>query len=289
MAAAVAVALAAAAALARAQARRLAEPVGALARQADALGRGERVAAEPMSGIPEVDLVASSLVGSSERIAELLTRERAFSADVSHQLRTPLTGLRLRLERLATSADSAEVLGALREVDRLHATIDHLLALAREQQGPTPTLVLGDLLDSLGERWAERLRASGRRLRIERRDAAGIARGSTVSISQVLDVLVDNALRHGAGTVTVRSRQAAGAHIIEVEDEGSGIPEHRRSDLFARRNEAGHGLGLALGRALTEADGGRLLLAGTVPATFHVVLGDAAEDEVAAPTTSASP
>ncbi|MBA3653407.1 MAG: HAMP domain-containing histidine kinase, partial [Actinobacteria bacterium] len=251
------------------QARRLATPVAELARQAEELGRGEIGAQPAPSGIGEIDAVSAALSASGERLAGILARERAFSADVAHQLRTPLTGLRLQLERAERERDAAIIPGSLAEVARLEATVEHLLALARDAQAPAATLDAGDLLDSLIGRWRERFRSVGRDLVVERANPNIVALGANVSISQVLDVLVDNGLRHGAGAVTVVARQAAGGLVIEVRDEGVGVSPD--VDPFARRGDGG-GIGLGLARSITEAEGGRLLMAMGQPACFHVVL-----------------
>jgi signal transduction histidine kinase len=269
MAAAVAVALIGAAALARRQARRLSAPVAALARQAEELGRGESGTQPAPSGIGEVDAVSATLATSGERLAEILARERAFSADVAHQLRTPLTGLRLQLERAERDGGLTVLTASLGEVARLQATVEHLLALARDGHPPSATLDAAALLESLSRRWQDRFAAVGRDLHVSADEPLPSARGANVSVSQVLDVLIDNGLRHGDGTVTVRARPAAGGLVIEVSDEGTGVSD--RFDPFLRRGNGG-GIGLGLARSITEAEGGRLLLATAQPPCFHVVL-----------------
>lgn len=265
--------LAAAAAIARSQSRRLAEPLTDLARHADELGRGEFGARPAASGIDEVDIVAASLVSSGERLAELVARERAFSADVSHQLRTPLTGLRLQLERIAAeSASPTDLRRALEEVARLEATVRHLLDLARDRTPVTGIVDLADCLRALDARWAEQFRRAERTLVMENAATHTSARGSDVSIAQVLDVLIDNSLRHARDTVTVRSRDAPGGVVIEVADDGPGLDEASASELFERRSGEGHGIGLALARAIAEADGGRLILVTPQPPCFILVL-----------------
>jgi signal transduction histidine kinase len=273
MAMAVAVALAGATTLARRQARHLAAPVAGLAAHAVDLGRGDFTARIDPSGIPEVDTVAAALNDTAARLAELLARERAFSADVSHQLRTPLTGLRLRLERATDSERPRDHLGgALEEIGRLESTVEHLLALSRDRHPVGAPLAVDDLLDDIAPRWRERFIATGRELRVEHGEHMTAVRGSDLSLSQVLDVLIDNSLHHGAGAVTVRSRAAAGGLVLEVEDEGPGVAEDRLAAVFNRHEGHGHGIGLALARSLTESEGGRLLLASGRPPRFQVIL-----------------
>jgi hypothetical protein len=120
-------------ALAALQARRLARPLEAIARRSVQLGDGDFSTRAGHYGVPEIDAIAQGLDSSAGRIAELVAREREFSANVSHQLRTPLTALRLRLEQAADEDDEeARARGleaALREADRLEVTIADLLAL----------------------------------------------------------------------------------------------------------------------------------------------------------------
>lgn len=272
MAAAIVVALLGAGALARRQGGRLARPVVDLAEQADRLGRGTVPAAPEPTDIPEVDVVAASLAATGERVAAALSRERAFSADVSHQLRTPLTGLRLRLERAAAADETGAVEEALVEVDRLRDTIDHLLALSRDRQPGPVELDVARVLAESGARWSGRYELAGRSLAVTVADALPVAAGSEVSVAQILDVLLDNSLRHGDGPTTVLARVAPGGVVVEVADTGPGIPDDRLAAVFTRHDGADHGIGLGLARRLAEADGGRLLLVSGTPPTFHLVL-----------------
>jgi signal transduction histidine kinase len=91
-------------------------------------------------------------------------------------------------------------------------------------------------------------------------------------MGQVLDVLLDNALRHGGGDVGVRARPAVGGLVIEVDDHGPGIADDRLAAVFDRHEGSGNGIGLALARTITEAEGGRLIAATGRPPCFHVIL-----------------
>ena len=92
------------------------------------------------------------------------------------------------------------------------------------------------------------------------------------SIDQVVDVLIDNALRHGTGVVTVTARSLGGAAAIDVADEGAVADILTDERLFRRGEGEGHGIGLALARSLTIAEGGRLLLTSRHPTTFTIFL-----------------
>jgi len=132
-------------ALALVQGRRLARPLERLAAVSARLGTGDFSARTSRSGLPEVDAVGVALDTAAARIARLLAAERAFSADVSHQLRTPLTALQLRLEELARLSEGearAEALEALAQAERLEQVVSDLLALARRERREPPRRLL---------------------------------------------------------------------------------------------------------------------------------------------------
>jgi signal transduction histidine kinase len=244
--------------------RRLTAPVKALARDARRLGDGDFASPSTKSGVAELDAVADALDATGERLGQVLARERAFTADASHQLRTPLAALRVQLEA-ALMTPGADLDGAVRsalpELDRVEQTIDDLLALARDAHDTAEPLDVQGVLDEIEGDWRGRLAALGRPLVVRSESEFPEARASRVAIRQVLDVLVDNAMRHGAGPVEVRARPAPGGLVIEVTDEGLGVAGDPEA-IFARRVGRGtsHGIGLALARSLAEADGGRLVL-----------------------------
>lgn len=257
-------------------AARLARPLEDLAAAARTVGGGDFTATAPPSRIPEIDEVGTALNGAAARIGGLVARERAFSADASHQLRTPLAGLRMGLEAaLDTPGQNLHtaVATAMAGADRLERTIDDLLALARDTDRDGRPLDLPALLAEVRQEWTGPLASEGRSLTVTVPADPPAAVASTPALRQVLDVLLDNAVRHGGGTVTVTVRDAGDALAIDVADDGPGItaPE---PDLFTRRSgrDDGHGIGLALARTLAEAEGGRLLLARRVPALFSVLV-----------------
>jgi signal transduction histidine kinase len=266
----------------RRQARRLARPLEDLEESAHRLGDGDFSVRAHRGGIPEIDAVGAALDATAARLDDLLARERAFSADVSHQLRTPLAGLRLRLEAAAErtgQGTGSAIAASLVDADRLEAIIDELLALARAGQAESAGPVdLGALLGELSPEWGARLALHGRDLQVEVDPGVPDARASAAAVRQVLRVLVDNATTHGRGTVTVAVREASGAVAVDVADEGPGVQD-ADGTLFTRRADRrdGHGIGLALARRLAEAEQGRLALSSTTPPVFSLLLPAAAD------------
>jgi signal transduction histidine kinase len=279
--------LAVAAGLAGLQARRLAGPLDDLARAAERLGAGDFSTTAPRSGMEEIDTIAAALDSSAARIAALVQSEREFSANASHQLRSALTGLRLRLETLAAVDDPAvagEAARALEQAERLSDTVAELLNLARTGRADdAQTFDLSALASA-------HLRDLAPRFELERRTAALVAprpvqvRAAAGAVGQALDVLLDNALRHGRGPVRVVVEASVDHGHLTVEDQGPGIDAAAGARLFERRagGAGGHGIGLALARTLVQADGGRLDLVRASPASFRITL------PLALPATSGS-
>ena len=269
-------------------ARRLADPLQQVAGRAARLGAGDFRRAPLRHGIPELDRVAEVLDSSAVALAELLQRERDLVGDVSHQLRSRLTALQLRLDELAAHPDrdvSDEAAAALEQAERLAEVLDDLLSSARAARaaGAEP-IDLAEELGTVVEDWREPLRSDGRTLRL--RVAEGlVARATSARLREAVGVLVDNARLHGAGTVTVAARLwDDDTLVVEVSDAGEGVPEGLAPHVFDRgvSGSASTGVGLALARALMEADGGRLELARARPTTFSVFLPVPRPDRVVA-------
>jgi signal transduction histidine kinase len=254
-------------------ARRLTRPVDALVTAAERLGAGDFSIRTQPSGVDELDHLGHALDTTAERLGGLVARERAFSADASHQLRTPLAGLRVHVESsLATpGADMRESLaGALEPIERLEDTVDSLLRLARDTQIDRSPLDVARLVREVGRHWHGILASAGRPLRVTIDSDLPAPAASEPAVRQILNVLVENAAHHGHGVVTVDVRRVPGAVAVEIGDEGSIVldPLH----IFQRRNGSGHGIGLALARTLAEAEGGRLVLERPGPAPKFALL-----------------
>jgi signal transduction histidine kinase len=198
----------------------------------------------------------------------LLASQRDLVANASHQLRTPLTGLRLRLEALAADpAQRADAEAGLREVDRLGRLIDDLLRLARAS-APEPTGGAVDLVEQVREartRWAQRATERGQQLDV-RADGAARAFANPADVAAALDNLIENALVYSpAGTrVVVEAASRNGVAAVSVEDDGPGIaPDElpRVVERFYRGRGAaapGTGLGLAIVHEIATRWGGSL-------------------------------
>ncbi|MBN0043655.1 HAMP domain-containing histidine kinase [Streptomyces actuosus] len=252
-----------------ASARRLGE--GALGERADVGG-----------GPPEVRRLAATFNTMAARTEALVHGHRAVIADVSHQLRTPLAALRLRLDVLAAGADrdtADELAAAQEEIARLSRLVDGLLAVARaEQATPRPTAVrVGEVVTERLAAWTPVAQERGVRL-------AGVSGGPTPAVAlgtghleQILDNLIANAVDAvpAGGTVTVDHRAAGGTARIRVRDDGPGMTDGAKAVAFRRfgNPEArGTGLGLAIVHRLVTANGGTARLEDTPGGGLTVVL-----------------
>ena len=223
--------------------------------------------ADETKGPPEVRVVARTLNRTAERLSRLLRRQQQVAADASHHLRTPLTGVRLRLEAIEeTSVDSAiqrDASAAIAEVDRLNRRIDQILALARSDagQGAEPVDAAAVAIDRVAQ--AETTAsARGVGLAIDVGDGVPMVLAPRGTVDRVVDELLGNALSYARSRVTV-SVQRDGAWVrIDVDDDGPGIPESERAQIFDRFTRGsgaapgGSGLGLALVRESAQASGG---------------------------------
>jgi two-component system, OmpR family, sensor kinase len=252
-------------------------PVEGIRRRAEEVSlEGE---AEPLplpAARDEIRRLGETLNAMLARLRGSYARERRFVADASHELRTPVAVIKAELEaalrRAPADPDLREALtAAVEECDRLAQLAEDLLVLARSGDGalavrPEP-LDAAELLERISTRFSARARERGRELRVEAEPDL-VVRGDELRLSQALGNLVDNALRHGAGAITLSARRAGADVELEIADEGAGPPPELRPrafERFARGDEArtrgGAGLGLAIVRAIAEAHGGKAELA----------------------------
>ncbi|MFJ9639868.1 ATP-binding protein [Streptomyces sp. NPDC101178] len=260
------------------QANRLASPLTDLAETAERLGSGDPRPRHKRYGVPELDRVADVLDSSAERIARMLTAERRLAADASHQLRTPLTALSMRLEEISVTDDPETVKEeaniALTQVERLTDVVERLLTNSRDPRtGSAVVFDLDEVIKQQIEEWRPAYRSTGRALVCSGKHGLQ-AVGTPGAVAQVLAALIENSLMHGGGTVALRTRVTGNQVVIEVTDEGPGVPAELGARIFERtisgRNSTG--IGLAVARDLAEADGGRLELLQQHPAVFALFL-----------------
>jgi signal transduction histidine kinase len=273
-------AIAVAVGLALLQARRLSRPLRELAGAADRLGSGDARPLGRRYGVPELDRMAEGLDGSAKRINDLLTAERDFAVDASHQLRTPLTALSMRLEEMVAAANYPDVVreegaAALAQTERLAEVVGQLLGRARRSVSGRPALAsVDDIVAQQIVEWDPAFRRVSRKLEVigEKGLFAYVTPGTA---AQVIATLLDNALVHGAGTVTIRTSQTPRSVVIEVRDEGKGVPPELVTRIFERSVSGapgGTGLGLSLARTVAAADGGQVVLVRPRPAVFALFL-----------------
>jgi signal transduction histidine kinase len=248
-------------------------PIRRLDQVATRVAHGDLTARAELEGSREQRSLASSFNEMTERIARLLRAQHDFVADASHQLRTPLTGLRLRLEEArAVSTDAAaatQLDAAMGEVDRLAHTVEELLVLSRagERRLTGSPLDLGELATGALGRWRAAARERGISLEHRRDGDPAPAWASRRDAERALDMLIENALNYSPSGSTVTVLSAPGR--LEVLDRGPGLAADERDAVFERfrrgraglRGPPGSGLGLAIARELARAWGGEVTLA----------------------------
>jgi signal transduction histidine kinase len=256
-------------------AKRLTRPLRQLNRMAGRLRDGDLTARVEETGPPEIRTLARTLNTATETIDTLLGSQRAFIGDASHQLRTPLTALRLSLDNIADGVDDPDVREdvalATAEVVRMGRLVNGLLALARaEATVATPEPVrIGDVVTDRFGAWRAAADERGVRL-VYRSDVPDLrALVSPGHLEQVLDNVLSNALEVSPddGTITVRGAREADTVLVEVVDDGPGLPAADRQRAFDRfwrgqglTGRSGSGLGLAIVKQLVVDDGGAVSL-----------------------------
>jgi signal transduction histidine kinase len=249
----------------------LARPLRRLAGVAQRFGADDLSArVGEVEGPDEVRQLAHAFDRMADRVEAGSRAQQEFVANASHQLRTPLTGMKLRLEgAIADAADPAirhELQAADAEVDRLSAIVDRLLAIAtREEREPEPAVeaALDDLARQAVERWRSRAADAGRELVLEAAPATATVHPSDVG--QILDAVLANALAYAEGPVEVQVGERGDRAVVAVRDHGPGVAADERelvTERFYRGARAravpGSGLGLTIVRDLAERDGGTL-------------------------------
>ena len=261
------------------QAKRLARPMTMLADRAERLGAGESRIQPLNSGIAEVDQVSQVLARSAQRLTRSLASERDFAADASHQLRTPLTALLMRLEEIGVTDDlevvQEEASIAIAQVERLTRVVDDLMSRTRRGgDDPKASVSLDSVIAALQREWQPAFEQARRSVRVHGERGLAV-QAKPVDLSQVLSTLLENSLRHGRGTVDVHARRSGPSVVVEVSDQGEGVPAAIAPHIFERSvTTTGTGLGLALARDLAEANGGRLELIQAQPAIFALFLSE---------------
>ncbi|HEX6330025.1 MAG TPA: ATP-binding protein [Actinomycetota bacterium] len=252
--------------LAFALAGSLSRPLTRLAAAAWRLGSGDLTArAEQVGGAREIQELGHSFDEMADRLERTVQAQREFVANASHQLRTPLTGMKLRLESaIADAGDDGvrrELEAAEREVDRLSAIVDRLLETSRQvEEGHSTQVDLDEAAVRAVERWSER--AEQRRSTLERTGRGTIAQGDPSDLDQILDNLLDNATAYAPGEIVIETGERDGRAFVSVTDRGPGVADDevgRVTERFYRGRGAppgGSGLGLAIVRDLAERWGG---------------------------------
>ena len=256
-------------------AERLARPLRAIRDDAVRLGDGDFAIAAGRTGMAEIDETAHALANTAERLESVLERERTFSANASHQLRTPVTSMRLAVESelQVPRTDSQMVLReVLTDLDRLEATIETLLAVARDIPLDRDAFDTETTASRILSRWEPPLTRGGRSLLVKASEQPPV-KVSIAVFDEITDVLIDNAHRHGQGQIVVTVGGTDPGHVtLTVSDAGRMAAEP--DSIFHRRHPDAerHGIGLALARSLAEAEGGRLVLTRSEPTTFRLLL-----------------
>lgn len=245
-------------------AAQIARPIRRLEHVARDVAQGDLESAAPVEGSSEQRSLARSFNEMTSRIGRLLEGQREFVANASHQLRTPLTGIRLQLEELREGAPdddprAASLDAGMREVDRLAQIVDELLILSRagEHELPAEEVDLGRLAARAVERWRKTASEHGVHVRLETPGDRTPVLAAGADLDRAVDALLENAINYSpaGGEVLVR---VDGAARLEVLDHGPGLAPGEEEAVFerfargsaGRERAAGTGLGLSIAREL---------------------------------------
>ncbi|WP_406354074.1 sensor histidine kinase [Streptomyces sp. NBC_00658] len=268
--------LAVAAGLGALVARRLTRPLRQLNEMASRFGDGDLTARSPVTGPPETQQLARTLNSGAERLDILIDSQRIFVADASHQLRTPLTALRLSLDNIADGADDffvrEDVEQATAEVVRMSRLVNGLLVLARAEAkvSAAEALPLRELVEERLSVWRPAAEERGVTIALEGEFGGRPAvLASPGHLDQVLDNVLSNALEVSPDGTTITVRVSVDADSVELSvlDQGPGMSDAEKSRAFDRfwrgqglTGRSGSGLGLAIVKQLVTDDGGTVAL-----------------------------
>lgn len=277
-------------------ARSVARPLQRMSAAAGRIAHGDLRQRVPEDGPSEVRALAAAFNEMAARVAASQHAQRDFIANVSHDLRTPLTSIQGFSQAIAEGVTSDPVAAQHAaqiihdEAARLHRMVESLLDIARIESGQLAMqrrpVAVEDVLRAVVESLSVRAEDAGIRLTLEAPPRLPRVSGDGDRLAQVFTNLLDNAIRHtpGGGEVAVRAMAAPGTLIVMVHDTGEGIPIDELPRIFERfyqvdksrqrTQRAGSGLGLAISQQIIEAHGGRIDVASAEGAgtTFTVWL-----------------
>ncbi|MDY5128619.1 HAMP domain-containing sensor histidine kinase [Actinotignum urinale] len=270
-------------ALALWQSRKISAPLIYLAAATEQLGSGTTRPVITPSGIEEIDLVFNEIERAGDRVAGRLSAERQFSADASHQLRTPLTSLSMRLEEIEYLTDDkdvkSEVNACLEQVERLTNVVTNLLESSHHIQAQNEAVALQPIFTQQLSEWARPFALAYRKITFKA-GKHGPVLADPRALSQIIATLVENSLRYGKGTTTVTSNAQGRTVVIQVADEGKGVDEEFAQTIFTKGFSTGGstGIGLYVARQLAQRNNGKLELTQAKPAVFSLVLSALPEE-----------
>lgn len=255
-------------------ARQIGRPLSDLANAARALGSGQTNVSAPVSGPEDVRRASTAFNVMAERLGRQLSRQRQMLWALSHDLRTPITAIRLRAELIEDEAERQRLLASVAEMETL---TEQALSLARAgaSEEARSNVDLAEIARTLcGE-----LQDMGVDIRAEANDPL-MAECRPTEIARAMRNLAENAAKYGGGGVMRAYRNDANEAVIEVSDDGPGVPPELLARLtapFFRADEArsqakGAGLGLAITQAIADSHGGRLVLENRSPKGFSAKL-----------------
>jgi len=255
-------------------ARQIGRPLARLADAAEALGAGKTDVSAPVSGPADVRRASSAFNDMAARLGRQLSRQRQMLWALSHDLRTPITALRLRAELVEDDALRQRLLGPLEEMERL---TEQALALARAGASEEERFSVD--LAEIARTLCGELEDLGFSIKAEAPDPV-MANIRPSEIARALRNLAENAAKYGGGGVMRVTRSDAGEAVVEVIDEGPGVAPDilpRLTEPFfradaARSQENGAGLGLSIAQAIADSHGGRLMLENRAPRGFSAKL-----------------